>query len=195
MAKLEVFDPAMCCDTGVCGAEVDPLLPRFAGDLEWIKSNGVTVRRFNLAQEPGAFVANPAVKKILDETGGDGLPVITLNGAVVSQGSYPTRAALARLAGIDEESGPASGPLVTPAVAELIAIGASIAANCEACLKYHYNEARSLGVSKQDMLRAVNIALQVKNAPAQALIHVANKLLSEEGPADNGCAPNSGCCD
>ena len=159
MTKLEVFDPAMCCDTGVCGPEVDPILPRFAGDLEWIKANGVTVRRFNLAQEPGAFVANPAVKKILDETGGDGLPVITLNGAVVSQGSYPTRAALARLAGIDEESGLASGPLVTPAAGELIAIG--------------------------------------QPSPPTAkltVIHVANKLLSEEGPADSGCAPNSGCC-
>jgi hypothetical protein len=112
-----------------------------------------------LAQEPGAFVANPAVKNILDETGGDGLPIITLNDAVVSQGSYPTRAALARLAGIDEESGLASGPLVTPTVGELIAIG------------------------------------QPPPPTAKlAVIHVANNLLSEEGPADNGCAPNSGCC-
>ena len=193
MTNLEVFDPAMCCDTGVCGPEVDPILPRFAADLEWIKSHGATVRRFNLAQEPGAFVANPAVKKILDETGGDGLPVVTFNGSVISQGSYPTRAELAHRAGLDEKTGLAPGTLFTPAVGELIAIGASIAANCEACLKHHHNEARRLGVSKDDMLRAVNVALQVKNAPAQAMIHLANKLLSEGSP-DNGCAPNSGCC-
>ena len=55
MIKVQVFDPAMCCSTGVCGPSVDPVLPRFAADLEWLKSKGVRVERYNLAQEVGAF--------------------------------------------------------------------------------------------------------------------------------------------
>ena len=53
MTKLEVFDPPMCCSSGVCGPKVDPVLPRFAADLEWMKSQGVAVSRYNLAQLPG----------------------------------------------------------------------------------------------------------------------------------------------
>lgn len=55
MNELLVFDPALCCSTGVCGPEVDPALVSFAADLEWLRTRGVQVRRFNLAQEPGAF--------------------------------------------------------------------------------------------------------------------------------------------
>jgi hypothetical protein len=29
MAKMQVFDPAMCCSTGVCGPSVDPTLRAF----------------------------------------------------------------------------------------------------------------------------------------------------------------------
>ena len=52
---IRVFDPAMCCSTGVCGPSVDPELARFAADLDWLKKQGVTVERFNLSQQPAAF--------------------------------------------------------------------------------------------------------------------------------------------
>ena len=55
MAKLQVYDPAMCCSTGVCGPSIDPLLSRFAADLEWLKSKGVAVERFNLARDVAAL--------------------------------------------------------------------------------------------------------------------------------------------
>ena len=64
-----------------------------------------------------------------------------------------------------------------PAVAELVAIGAAIAANCEPCFKYHYNEARKLGVSKEDMAQAVALADKVKRAPAQNMLILADKIL------------------
>ena len=57
MKKLEVYDPAMCCSTGVCGPEVDPVLVTFAADLKWVAEQGVIVQRFNLGQEPQAFAA------------------------------------------------------------------------------------------------------------------------------------------
>jgi SAM-dependent methyltransferase len=58
MKAIEVYDKPMCCSTGVCGPKVDPVLPRFAADLEWLKSQGHRVERFNLAQQPEAFVRN-----------------------------------------------------------------------------------------------------------------------------------------
>ena len=62
MKKMLVFDPPLCCPTGVCGPSIDPRLTRFAADLDWLKQNGVQVERFNLAQQPGAFVGNELVR-------------------------------------------------------------------------------------------------------------------------------------
>jgi arsenite methyltransferase len=101
MKSLHVFDPTMCCSTGVCGPEVDPVLPRFAADLAWLASSGVEVVRHNLAQEPAAFVAEPAVAALLKEEGDGCLPVIVVDGAVVSQGSYPERGRLAAWVGLE----------------------------------------------------------------------------------------------
>ncbi len=55
MPVVRVFDPPMCCSTGVCGPSVDPDLARFSADLDWLKKEGVRVERYNLSQEPGAF--------------------------------------------------------------------------------------------------------------------------------------------
>lgn len=99
--NLTVFDPAMCCSTGVCGPEVDPKLVRFSADLDWVKSQGVEVRRFNLAQEPGAFVGDEAIQKILAEEGNSALPVVKVGADVVSKGTYPSRESLAQWAGLD----------------------------------------------------------------------------------------------
>lgn len=95
MKNLEVFDPAMCCSTGVCGVDVDPVLAQFAADLKWVEGHGVTVARYNLGQEPQAFVANPGVVKEM-EGGMDRLPVIAIDGHIVSTGMYPSRQQLAQ---------------------------------------------------------------------------------------------------
>lgn len=100
MTAIRVFDPAMCCSTGVCGPSVDPQLARFAADLGWLKSQGVSVERFNLSQQPGAFAENAAVKAILETRGESGLPLVEVNGDVKSSGTYPSRDDLASWAGI-----------------------------------------------------------------------------------------------
>ncbi len=104
MKNLIVFDPPMCCSTGVCGTDVDPVLPRFAADLEWLKTQGVSLRRYNLAQEPGAFVALDAVKAALHEQGNSCLPLILVDGEIVSRAAYPARSALAGFVGVAAES-------------------------------------------------------------------------------------------
>lgn len=108
--KLEVFDPPMCCSTGVCGADVDPVLPRFAADLEWLRTQGINVERYNLAQQPGVFVANESVNAALHAEGNGSLPLILLDGQIVSRAAYPDRVALAAYTGLNvaaESSEPA----------------------------------------------------------------------------------------
>lgn len=100
MKKIEVYDPPMCCPTGICGPSVDPKLTRFAADLDWLKKKGLEVTRFNLAQQPGAFVQNMAVRAELGAKGNSCLPLIVIDGAIVAGGGYPDRRALAELAGL-----------------------------------------------------------------------------------------------
>ena len=98
--SLQVFDPAMCCSTGICGPSVDPELVRFAADLDWLNGAGICVERFNLAQQPEAFVAHAAAKQALESEGASALPLIMVNGTVKSRGTYPSRQQLAEWAGL-----------------------------------------------------------------------------------------------
>ena len=106
MIRVQVFDPPMCCSTGVCGPSVDPALTRFAADLDWLRRQGVTVERFNLAQDPGAFAAHPVVKEVLAAGGTAVLPLVLVDGKIVSRAGYPSRAELASVAGVSDEAAP-----------------------------------------------------------------------------------------
>jgi len=72
-------------------------------DLDWLKENGVHVVRYNLAQEPGAFAAAPVVQAALKERGTECLPLILVDGRIVSEGRYPTRAELVGWTGLDND--------------------------------------------------------------------------------------------
>ncbi len=96
---IRVFDPAMCCPTGVCGPSVDPELARFAADVDWLQKQGVTVERFNLSQQPAAFAGTPAVKDALAR-GNEVLPLVLVDDRIAVEGAYPSRETLAALAGV-----------------------------------------------------------------------------------------------
>ena len=100
MKEIEVYDPPMCCSTGLCGPDVDPVLLRFARDLRWLEEQGVTVRRFNLSQSPSAFVENETVRALLTKSGEKALPLLVVAKQVVSAGAYPERDALAAFLGL-----------------------------------------------------------------------------------------------
>jgi hypothetical protein len=103
MNRIEVFDPPMCCSTGVCGPSVDPALVKFATDLHWLANQGIAIERYNLAQQPQAFAASEVVKTALQQHGNACLPLILLNGVVIGKGCYPTRDELARLTGVEPD--------------------------------------------------------------------------------------------
>ena len=104
MTKLALYDPPMCCSSGVCGPAVDPTLPRVVADLDWLKRQGVQVERYNLAQQPQAFASNPVVTTALREHGNECLPLVLVNDEVALRGRYPDRAEFARLVGFEAAS-------------------------------------------------------------------------------------------
>jgi arsenite methyltransferase len=95
MKTIQIYDKPMCCSTGVCGPKIDPVLPRFAADLDWLKSQGHSVERFNLAQQPAAFVQNNDVHQLLVTEGTSCLPLIVVDGRIVSRRGHPARELLA----------------------------------------------------------------------------------------------------
>ena len=91
MKTIQVYDPPMCCSTGICGTDIDPDLVSFASMLSMFGSNGIKVERFNLGQQPMAFVENPAVKALLESDGAEALPLIFWDGELYLKGRYPTK--------------------------------------------------------------------------------------------------------
>lgn len=110
MATIQVFDPALCCSTGVCGVDVEQSLVSFAADVEWAKNNGAHIERFNLAQQPLDFAQNPTVKAFLERSGAQALPLILVDGEVALAGRYPQRTELSRWAGIADSASPEAAP-------------------------------------------------------------------------------------
>ncbi len=100
MTSIQIFDPALCCSTGVCGVEVDPHLVTFAADVEWARRQGAQVERFNLSQQPLAFAQNEVVKALLERTGQAALPITLVQGQLALAGRYPSRDDLARWSGL-----------------------------------------------------------------------------------------------
>jgi len=189
MTTIEVFDPAMCCSTGVCGPSVDPALSRFAADLDWLAGQAVAVTRYNLAQQPGAFAAQPIATAALETDGDAALPLVLADGQLVSKGRYPARGELAAWAGLASKAG--TGFVYGSQVDELVAVAAAIAANCEPCLDRHVAAARRLGVADADIRRAVATATKVKDTPARAMSGHADELLSGPAVAETS---GGGCC-
>ncbi|SIS39737.1 arsenite efflux transporter metallochaperone ArsD [Salimicrobium flavidum] len=104
MKKLEIYDPAMCCSTGVCGPGVDPELVRVASAVHSLKKHGYDVVRFNLAEDPGAFTENETVNRLLQEEGADVLPVTLLDGEVLKKEKHPSNEELSGWFGIEAGS-------------------------------------------------------------------------------------------
>jgi hypothetical protein len=118
---FQVFDKAMCCSTGICGPQVDDTLVRFAADLDWLSRHGVPVERYSLSQQPQQFATQDDVRAILQDKGTDALPIIRVDGHIVSQGIYPARDSLAAWAHVN------------PAAAELLPIVENCSPNSGCC--------------------------------------------------------------
>lgn len=89
MKKMIIYEPAMCCPTGLCGVNINPELLRISTVLNNLKKNGVLVERYNLSSAPQKFIQNASVNKLINN-GIDILPITVLDGEVVMTKRYPT---------------------------------------------------------------------------------------------------------
>ncbi len=99
--KVEIYDPAMCCSTGLCGPVLDPVLVKMNDALLALKKQAVEVERFNLAQQPKAFIENKTVAALLRKNGKKILPVTLVNGEVLLTGEYPSYEKLCEALGME----------------------------------------------------------------------------------------------
>lgn len=90
MKTLKIFDPAMCCSSGVCGPNVNEELVQLAAFIKGLDGGEYAVERYNLSQQPEAYVANPTVAGMLKEQGTDALPLVLVDDNAVAVGRYPS---------------------------------------------------------------------------------------------------------
>jgi len=90
MKTLKIYDPAMCCPTGVCGTDVDTRLVQLSNFLNTLDKSKFEVNRFGLTTEPGEYVANSEVARILKEEGVDSLPLFFVDDELVFSKDYPS---------------------------------------------------------------------------------------------------------
>ena len=100
MSAIQIYDPALCCSSGVCGQDLDATLVQAAADVDWARRQGAHIERFNLAQQPLAFAQNDAVRGFLERSGQEALPITLLDGQVVLAGRYPSRQQLSQWLGM-----------------------------------------------------------------------------------------------
>lgn len=90
MKKIRIYEPAMCCSTGVCGVSVDPELLRMSSLVEKLDKKGIDIKRFNLNNAPQEFVENKKVNEILNQKGEDVLPLTIVDDEIIKSGAYPS---------------------------------------------------------------------------------------------------------
>jgi hypothetical protein len=121
--QVRVFEPALCCNTGVCGpdmaADSDDSLVVFTADLAFVKSQNGDIERHNMANDPMAFVNSTTAKTFLETAGSEGLPLTTVDGITVMTGTYPTRAQLLKFAGLGATAGLETSAAVASASAPI----------------------------------------------------------------------------
>jgi len=100
MKKVIIYDPALCCPTGLCGVNIDPELMRIAVVVETLKRKGIIIERYNLRDNPQVYVDNKVINEFLMNEGAEKLPVTTIDGEIVITGSYPTNQQIAEWLGI-----------------------------------------------------------------------------------------------
>lgn len=111
MNKIEIYEPAMCCSTGVCGPSIDPEMMRVAVAIDTIAKAGIAIGRFTLSGEPQAFIANAIVNAEIMKEGVNTLPLTLVDGIIVKRNEYPTNAELTEWAGVPLDKAKAFRPV------------------------------------------------------------------------------------
>ena len=89
--KIVIYDPPMCCSSGVCGPNPDKTLIEFQEVFTGLKKSGYNIERYVITQSPEKFKENPEVINLIQKEDLKVLPIMTVDSIVVKKGSYPTK--------------------------------------------------------------------------------------------------------
>ncbi len=102
MKTMYIYEPALCCETGVCGVSVDPELLRISTVVNNLKKQDVKIQRYNLNSNPQAFIDNAEINQLIMKEGVEALPATVVDGRIVKTQAYPANGEIAKLLGIPE---------------------------------------------------------------------------------------------
>jgi len=89
--ELVIYEGVMCCSSGVCGPEPDKKLIDFNNALRKLKNEEeLNVVRASLSYDLAMFLDNKEIFQIVKENGPSVLPIVTLNGKIMSKQNYLT---------------------------------------------------------------------------------------------------------
>ena len=132
MTAIRIYEPALCCDTGVCGVDVDQSLVEVTATVRSLQDLGADIARHNLATDPLAFTTDETVKAFMHVVGSTGLPLTVVDGVTVATGSYPTRQQLLGFAGLATGVADAATETARPPLG-LIALGLTASTEGASC--------------------------------------------------------------
>jgi hypothetical protein len=89
-AVIELFDPPMCCPTGLCGPSLDQTLLNVSEMIMAVQAEGLTVERYQMTSHPHKFMNNNEVMRLVREQQMAALPITAVHGQVIKTGTYPT---------------------------------------------------------------------------------------------------------
>ena len=98
--KIEIFDPPLCCPTGICGPTVDQTLISVNEMIASLQKEGVQIERYQMTSNPHAFLNNPEVMKLVQEKQMAALPITVISNQVIKTGAYPTHEEINRALGL-----------------------------------------------------------------------------------------------
>ena len=87
---VELFDPPMCCPTGLCGPTLDQTLLDVSGMILALQAGGLRVERYQMTSHPQKFINNADVMRLVREKQMDALPITAVRGQIIKVGAYPT---------------------------------------------------------------------------------------------------------
>jgi Arsenical resistance operon protein ArsD len=87
---VEVFDPPLCCPTGLCGPVLDTTLLDLGETIVALQAEGHAVTRHMMTTDPQAFMRNREVYEAIKARQLEVLPITVVRGRIVKTGAYPT---------------------------------------------------------------------------------------------------------
>jgi Arsenical resistance operon protein ArsD len=87
---VEIFDPPLCCPTGLCGPVLDTTLVDLGEAINALQADGRTVVRHMMTADPQAFMRNREVYQLIRERQLAALPITVVRGQIVKTDAYAT---------------------------------------------------------------------------------------------------------